>query len=135
MATLKARLTSLNTMIGDKLNSLYSWASSEFGDVWSTISDVINSIPTDNSELTNGAGYVDQPAKVRVLRVHKSSLTSLDEAGLKAYWDSQTFIKGKGETIIFEIDEVDYSATITSPTEGQTFNHDEDITITVDITF
>lgn len=79
-------------------------------------------------------GKIAQNNRVKVLKVHKSMLSSVDEAGLVAYYNSLGFEKEDIETVIFEITEEDYSATITAPAEGHEFEFNADITITLNVT-
>lgn len=78
-------------------------------------------------------GKIAQNNRVKVLKVHKSMLSSVDEAGLVAYYNAQGFEKEDIETIIFQITEEEYAAIITGPTAGQEFNFNEDITITLQV--
>jgi len=56
--SLKDRLNSLTTSIATKFNELRSYVDSELQDVYSTIADTANAIPTQTSELTNDSGFL-----------------------------------------------------------------------------
>lgn len=68
-------------------------------------------------------------SQVITLKVHKSQLTSTDKTGLIQYWNQQGFSKLKRHTIIFEIDETDFSAEVVNPSEGMIITAGEVYTI------
>jgi hypothetical protein len=66
-------------------------------------------IPTDNNQLANGAGYLEEvnhDTGIRAIRIQQSDLPSYDtsKAGLLEYLNTVGFTKGDMENILFEID-------------------------------
>jgi hypothetical protein len=74
--SLKTNISSLVTGVATEFNDSRTWAQTEFGDVYSTIQAVVDSIPTDTSDLTNNAKFI-------------AGIGNITEIALRSYNDLQ----------------------------------------------
>lgn len=78
--SLKTKISDLITSVTTNLNDSRTWAETEFAQVYTTINDVVSTIPVNNSELVNDSDFIKGENVVVIWRGSEALYNSKPQA-------------------------------------------------------